>query len=161
MKKLCPFPGLSVTLAATWLVLEGFSPLHLALASLFAIVIPFVSAPFLGALPGVRSVTAAVQLIGRVLWDILVANVVVARLVLGPVSRLRPAFVQVPLTVTHPYAITIFASIVSIVPGSVSIAFTPDARTLLLHVLHVEDGEEFVAMIKERYERPLMEILEC
>jgi multicomponent K+:H+ antiporter subunit E len=161
MKKLCPFPVLSVTLAATWLVLEGLSPLHLALASLFAIAIPLACAPFFDALPGLRSVTAAVRLIGRVLWDIIVANVVVARLVLGPVSRLRPAFVEVPLTVTNPYAITLFASIVSIVPGSVSLAFTADARTLLLHVLHVEDGEQFVAMIKERYERPLMEILQC
>jgi multicomponent K+:H+ antiporter subunit E len=32
---------------------------------------------------------------------------------------------------------------------------------LLVHVLHVEDEKAFIAHVKERYERPLMEILEC
>lgn len=152
---------LSVTLAATWLALAGISPAQLVLALVLAVAIPHVTAPLLGALPGIRSVSTAVRLALRVAWDILVANITVARLVLGPVARLRPGFVQVPLAVTHPHAIALFASLVSIVPGSVSIAFTPDARMLLVHVLDLEDAEHFIATVKERYERPLLEILEC
>jgi multicomponent K+:H+ antiporter subunit E len=152
---------LSVMLAASWLALAGISPPHLALALVLGLAIPHLTAPLLGGLPGMRSIRTAVWLVARVAWDILVANVTVARLVLGPVARLRPGFVLVPLAVTHPHAIAVFAGIVSIVPGSLSIALAPDARTLLLHVLHVEDEEQFVATIKERYERPLMEILEC
>jgi multicomponent K+:H+ antiporter subunit E len=159
--KLWPFPRLSVALAGTWLVLAGLSPLNVALASLFAIVIPRIIAPLLDVLPGLRSVTAAMRLAGRVLWDIVIANITVARLVLGPVSRLRPAFVKVPLTVTHPYAISLFTSMISITPGSIPLALTPDARALLVHVLDVEDEHSFIAHVKERYERPLMEILEC
>lgn len=161
MRKLCPFPTLSMALAGTWLILAGISPLHLVLALLSALAIPLSIAPLLDVLPGVRSLPAAMLLVVRILWDIVIANITVARLVLGPVSRLRPGFVRVPLAVTHPHAIALFASIVSIVPGSVSIALTPDARVLLLHVLHVEDSDHFVAMIKTRYEKPLMEILEC
>ena len=115
----------------------------------------------LGVLPSIRSVTAAMRLAGRVLWDIVIANITVARLVLGPVSRLRPAFVKVPLTATHPYAISLFSSMISITPGSIPLALAPDARTLLVHVLHVEDEKAFIINVKERYERPLMEILEC
>jgi multicomponent K+:H+ antiporter subunit E len=161
MSTLFPFPLLSLVLAATWLALGGISTLHLALAILLALILPLVTAPLLDALPGVRSVSMAAGLTILVAWDIVVANITVARLVLGPVTRLRPGFVRVPLSVTHPYAITLLASIVSIVPGSLSIAFTPDTRTLLLHVLHLEDEKEFVARIKQRYERPLMEMLEC
>lgn len=161
MTKLCPFPMLSIALAGTWLLLAGFSLPHLVLGSLFAIVIPLVIAPMLGVPPGVRSVTGAMRLAGHVLWDIVVANVTVARLVLGPVSRLRPAFVKVPLTATHPFAISLFTSMISITPGSIPLALSPDARTLLVHVLHLEDEEVFVSKVKERYERPLMEILEC
>ena len=161
MTKLCPFPMLSMALAGTWLVLAGFSLPHLVLGSLFAIVIPFTIAPLLGVLPGVRSVTGAMRLAGHVVWDIVIANITVARLVLGPVSRLRPAFVKVPLTATHPYAISLFTSMISITPGSIPLALSPDARTLLVHVLHLEDEQAFVSKIKERYERPLMEILEC
>jgi len=161
MNTLCPFPLLSVMLAAIWLALAGLSPAHLGLALVLALVIPRVTAPFLKGIPGIRSIRAAVRLVLRVAWDIVVANITVARLVLGPIARLRPGFVRVPLDVTHPHAMALFASIVSIVPGSVSIAFTPDSRVLLLHVLHVEDEAHFIATIKARYERPLMEILEC
>ncbi|BFU94393.1 MAG: monovalent cation/H+ antiporter subunit E [Nitrospira sp.] len=161
MNTLCPFPKLSVILAATWLALAGLSPTHLGWALVLGLVIPRVAAPLLKEIPGIRSVRSAARLALRVAWDIVVANITVARLVLGPLARLRPAFVRVPLAVTHPHAIALFASIVSIVPGSVSIALTPDCRVLLLHVLHVEDEAHFVATIKARYEQPLMEILEC
>ncbi len=161
MNRIAPFPILSLALAAVWLALAGISPAQLALAVVLAVVIPRIAAPFLGSLPGLRSVPIAARLVARVLWDIVVANIVVARLVLGPVGRLRPGFLTVPLEVTHPHAIALLASIVSIVPGSVSIGFSADARTLLLHVLHVEDEERFIATIKERYERPLLELLKC
>ena len=161
MNTLFPFPVLSIVLASTWLVLNEISPPHLALALVLSLAIPRITAPLLDALPGIRSASAAVRLAGRVAWDIVLANIAVARLVIGPVRCLRPAFLHVPLAVTHPHAIALFASIVSIVPGSVSIALAPDGRTLLLHVLDVEDAEHFIATIKERYERPLLEILEC
>ncbi|MBX3300818.1 MAG: Na+/H+ antiporter subunit E [Nitrospira sp.] len=161
MNTLCPFPMLSVILAATWLALAGFSPAHLGLALVLALTIPRAVAPLLGGLPGIRSVTGAIRLAGHVVWDILIANIIVARLVLGPVSRLRPAFVKVPVTVTHPSAISLFMSMISITPGSIPLALSPDARTMLVHVLDLEDEEAFIAKVKERYERPLMEILEC
>lgn len=161
MRKLCPFPTLSVALAGTWLMLTGISPLHLVVAPLFALAIPLSIAPLLDVLPGVRSLLAAMRLVAGVLWDILIANITVARLVLGPVSRLRPAFVKVPVAVTHPSAISLFMSMISITPGSVPMALSPDARTMLVHVLDLEDEEAFIAKVKERYERPLVEILEC
>ncbi len=158
--RICPFPILSAGLAATWLALTGISPLQLIAALALGLAIPRLAASLLAALPKVRAVGAAVRLTAVVAWDVLLANVAVARLVLGPSSRLQPGFVRVPLAVTHPHAIALFASIVSIVPGSVSIAFSPDTKTLLLHVLHVEDEQGFIDRIKGRYERPVMEILE-
>ncbi len=161
MKKALPFPGLSLALAGCWLVLTEMSSAQAALAIVLALAIPHITAPFLGQLPGIRSTGTALRLAGIVMWDIVLANIAVARLVLGPVPRLRPGFVHVPLAVTHPHAIALFAGIVSIVPGSLSIAFSPDARTLLLHVLDLEDANHFVTRIKERYERPIMDMLEC
>jgi multicomponent K+:H+ antiporter subunit E len=161
MRTICPFPRLSMALASTWLILAGFSPAQVAAGLLFALAIPLTIAPLLDVLPTVRSVSAAMMLVARVLWDIVVANVVVARLVLGRVKRLRPAFVAIPVSVTDPAAISLFMSMISITPGSVPIALSPDSRWMLVHVLDLEDEAAFIAMVKDRYERPLMEILEC
>ena len=48
-----------------------------------------------------------------VAWDAVVANVAVARLVLGPSSRLRPALVKVPLDTKHRDAAALLASIIT------------------------------------------------
>ena len=42
--------------------------------------------------------------------------------------------------------------------GSVSSVLSDDRRHLLVHVLHLEDADAVIAHIKNRYEKPLMEI---
>ena len=93
-----------------------------------------------------------------VLWDIVVANVVVARLVLGPPGRLRPVYVEVPLELEQPLAIALLGSIITMTPGTVSSDLSDDRRRLLVHVLDTGDPQALVANIKARYERPLKEI---
>jgi len=87
-----------------------------------------------------------------------VSNVEVARRILGPESALRPGFVELPLALTDPFAIATLAGIITMTPGTLSCAVAPDARTLLVHALHLEDADALVAEIKSRYEAPLMEI---
>jgi multicomponent K+:H+ antiporter subunit E len=90
-----------------------------------------------------------------------VANVAVARLVLGPQAWLRPAFVEVPLDTQHPQVAALLAMIVTMTPGTVS-ADIDDRRTrLLVHVLDTGDAAGVARTIKARYERPLREIFGC
>ncbi|MGZ8264371.1 MAG: hypothetical protein ACXW2I_09150 [Burkholderiales bacterium] len=42
-----------------------------------------------------------------------------------------------------------------------SAALAPDGRVLHVHALSARDPAVLVATIKERYERPLLEIFEC
>src|SRR5690606_31069759 len=101
-----------------------------------------------------------VRLIGVVIYDIVIANLRMVVLILGPRSRLRPHFVTVPVTAREPFTITLFASIISLTPGTVSANLSGDRRTLLVHDLDVEDADVSVKRMKERYERRRMEIFE-
>lgn len=162
MNRLLRFPILSAVLAAAWIALAGgFSVQHVLLAAILAITIPLVAAPFIDHLPKVTSVRAVLRLVVRVTWDIVLANVAVARLVLGPRDRLRPAFVEVPLALTHPQSIALLASIVTMTPGTVSAELVHDGRTLVVHALDCEDAGKLVTDIKQRYEKPLLEIFQC
>jgi multicomponent K+:H+ antiporter subunit E len=93
-----------------------------------------------------------------VLADIVVANLRVARLVLGPRSALRPRFVRIPLDITHPRGVNLLAAIITLTPGTVSADLGEDRRTLLVHGLAVPDERAVIAAIKARYEVPLREI---
>lgn len=162
MKRLLPHPLTSAVLAAGWLLLAGFSVAHLVLALVLAVLLPHFTRRFIGEAMGHargwRGLGRAVPFTLLVTWDIVVANVAVARLILGPPGRLRPAYVEVPIALEQPLAISLLASIVSMTPGTVSSDLSADRRRLLVHVLDADDPRAVVEQIKSRYERPLAEI---
>jgi multicomponent K+:H+ antiporter subunit E len=162
MSRLLPHPWLSGALFVASLMLWGsLGPLQLAGSAVLAAVIPLVLAPLDAPRVALARPAVAVRLVLLVLWDIVVANVAVARLILGPMGRLRPAFVEVPLDSPHSHVATLLAMIVTMTPGTVS-ADIDDRRTrLLVHVLDTADAAGLVAAIKTRYERPLKEIFGC
>lgn len=153
-------PWLSVLLAVSWLLLQHtLAPVHLISAVLIGLVVPRLLHDFLPAMAPVRLVPA-VRLMGVVLWDIVLSNFVVARLVLGPVSRPQPAWVTVPLALSHPTAISLLASIITTTPGTVSCTVDEQRRIILVHALDCSDPAQMAADIKARYERPLLAIYE-
>jgi multicomponent K+:H+ antiporter subunit E len=58
-------------------------------------------------------------------------------------------------------ALTMLTSIISLTPGTVSADLSSDHKTLLVHGLDVPDAAELVAIIKQRYEAPLLEVFTC
>ena len=151
-------PWLSALLALSWLLLQHtLIPFHLISALLIGIVVPRLLHGFLPPATPLRLRPAA-RLMLVVTWDIVVSNVTVARLVLGPMSRPRPAWVKVPLDLQHPAAVSLLASIITTTPGTVSCSIDEEGRYILVHALNCDDPEQMAAEIKARYERPLMAI---
>lgn len=159
--RLFPHPVLSAALLAVWLLLNNtVAAGHILLGAILAVAIPLVIEPFWHRERIFRRPQVLFRLVPIVLWDIVVANVTVTRLVLGPSGRLEPRFIEVPLEVTHPFAISALASIVTMTPGTVSAVVSEDRRRLLVHGLHVPDEAAVVASIKARYEVPVRELFE-
>ena len=162
MKRWLPHPVLSILLFIAWLLLSAdLSLAHIVLAAILAWAIPYVCRSFLAGLPAVKSPWAALRLLFVVTYDIVVANVVVARLILGSPKKLRPLFVEMPITLTQPMSISLLASIITMTPGTVSAELTDDNRVLIIHALDCADPSALIADIQNRYEKPLMEIFGC
>jgi len=161
-----PHPWLAAWLLAGWLLLnQTTAPGHVLLGGLLAIVIarampPAPSHAARRGARGLRRAAVALRLCAVVLRDVVVANVQVATRILGPQARLRPGFVWVPLAAQRPVSITLLAGIVTMTPGTVSAEVTQDRRHLLVHGLDIADAEALVAEIRQRYETPIMELLE-
>jgi multicomponent K+:H+ antiporter subunit E len=157
-----PMPIHSLLLFVIWLLVNNtVAPGHLLLATFLAIVIPLMTAGMQTPQPKFRRPLLTVKYILMVLWDIIVANLEVALLVLGPSKKLVPAFIAVPLDIQHEFPITILASTVSLTPGTVSAEISEDRQWLYVHVLHLRNKDQLIASIKQRYEQPLKEIFEC
>lgn len=159
MTRLLPHPVLSALVGLTWLGLNNtLAPAHVLLAIVIALALPPLIGRFLPELPRLRAPGKLVRLMLVVLGDILVANVEVARRILGRESALRPAFIRVPLDIQDPLGIATLAAIVTLTPGTLSADLADAGRSLLVHALHVDDESGLVATIKQRYEAPLRAI---
>jgi multicomponent K+:H+ antiporter subunit E len=94
-----------------------------------------------------------------VTWDILVANIQVAWIVISvPNDKLKPAWIVIPLELVEPEAITILAGTITLTPGTVSADLSDGGHSLLVHVLHTDDPDAVRDEILTRYHRRLKEI---
>jgi multicomponent K+:H+ antiporter subunit E len=152
-------PVLSLLIAATWLLLqESLAVPQLITAAALGWLLPRLLDGFLGPVTRLRAPLTMLRFIALVLWDIVVSNITVAKLVLDPRSRPQPAWVRVPLTLQHPTAISLLASVITTTPGTVSCVVDEQRREILVHALDCADPAEMAAQMKQRYEVPLLEI---
>lgn len=161
-RRLLPHPLLTALLALVWLLLANdFSFGHVVLGLLLGWAIPLFTLRFWPDKVTIRRPATLGRFIAVVLYDIVMANLSVARLILIGPRRLKPAFVVVPLALRSDLAISLLANTICLTPGTVSSRLSQDRRSLLVHALDVDDAEALVASIKQRYEAPLREVFEC
>ena len=160
MRRLFPHPILSALLVLTWLLLvNDFRWGSLVFGMILGLVIPLLIKPYWPYRSSLKSLPKYSAYILLVFWDIIVANVQVARIVLfKPNSQLRPAWIVIPLEIRTPEAITVLAGTITLTPGTVSCDLSTCGHALLVHCLHAPDPDSVVVDIKTRYESRLKEI---
>lgn len=161
MKHLLPHPLLSAILLVIWLLLVNeLSVGQLLLGSVLGWAVPLYTARFWPEQVHVHRPLLLLRFIVVVLYDILVANIAVARLILGRQEALQPVFLVMPLSLRSEVAISLLANTISLTPGTVSAYLSADRRCLIVHSLHATEPDELLATMRQRYEAPLKEILE-
>jgi multicomponent K+:H+ antiporter subunit E len=162
MRRLVPRPALSLALFLLWAALNNAASLGaLLLGLLLALALPHIVSPFWPDVLRIERPGLALRFGTRVAWDILRANWVVARLVVGPVAALRPTFIDVPLDLRDPFAATVLGSVVSLTPGTVSVDVDRECWVLRVHALDAPDPEALILQIKQHYEKPIRGIFSC
>lgn len=160
--RLVPHPLLSVTLTLVWLALVNDVTLgDLLLGAALGLIVPIMTAAYWPNRPKLRKPLGFAAYMLIVLWDILVANVQVAMIILfRKRESIRSHWIDLPLDLTSPEAITVLAGTITMTPGTVSAMLSADASNILVHCLHADDPDEVRDAIKTRYERRLKEIFE-
>lgn len=162
MKRWLPHPLLTPVLALIWLLLNNSASVgQLALGLLLGWAIPLFTLPFWPERVRLRRPLSLLRFLRFFFYDVLVANLAVARLVLIGPRALHPLFVQVPLDLRHDLAISLLANTTCLTPGTVSARLSEDRRFLLVHALDCTDPQALIDTIKTRFEAPLKEIFEC
>ncbi|HEX2199112.1 MAG TPA: Na+/H+ antiporter subunit E [Burkholderiales bacterium] len=162
MSRWLPYPLLSLSLLAMWLLLNRtLAPGQVLLGALLALGGALALAKLQAPEGRVRRGVAIVEMVWLVLVDVVRSNLAVARLVLYRRTSKRVAgFVYMPLAVRHPGAMAVLACILTATPGTSWARLDAAHHILVIHVFDLIDEQAWLQRFKERYERRLMEIFE-
>lgn len=157
MRRLLPYPLLALALVVMWLLLSGYSVGQLILAVFFSIAAVHAFSALGEASPRIRRWLVIPELLGVVLWDILLSNIAVARIILAR-PRHRSGFITVPLRIRHPSALGVLSVIITATPGTAWFDYSSARNEVLVHILDLDDEQHWKDLIADRYERRLLEI---
>lgn len=161
MRRLLPHPLLTPILTVVWLLLNNsIAPGQIVLGLILGWAIPLLSIRFWPDKVYIYKPLTLMRYIMVVLIDIVIANFIVARRILGNPDRLKPAFAKLPLDLTSDLAISLLANSITLTPGTLSARLSSDRKYLLIHALNETDPDALIVTIKQRYERLLKEIFE-
>jgi multicomponent K+:H+ antiporter subunit E len=162
MLRILPHPLLTLLLTVVWLMLVNSVTVGAVILGLaFGILIPLLTSAYWPNRPKLRRPLKVVTYVLIVVWDICVANLVVAKTILFRRNAdLRSNWVTIPLDLSSPEAITVLAGTITMTPGTVSSDISACGRALLVHCLDAPDPDAVREDIKYRYERRLKEIFE-
>lgn len=92
----------------------------------------------------------------RILWlvlyflkELVVSSLKVAGAVLAPRPRYRPGIVALPLDARSDLERLAVANLITLTPGTLSLDFSEDERTLYVHGMFVDDAESLRAELRE------------
>lgn len=147
---------LNVLLALAWTALTGnFAVGNFAFGYLLGLVALFFARGQFSSGPHYfRRTLAAIWFVIDVVWQLVLANLKVARTVLfTPTSELRPGIVAVPLDLRTEAEITTLANLITLTPGTLSLDVSDDRSVLYVHSIEVDDPATFRRGIKGGFER--------
>jgi len=149
-------------LTIVWLLLVNKVTVgNLILGFALGVIIPFLTEPYWEKRPPLKKPFRIIEYVLLVLWDICVANVIVAGIILTKSNRsTQSQWVRIPLDLKKPEAITVLAGTITMTPGTVSSCLSADASEILVHALDAPNPDAVRDEIKRRYERRLKEIFE-
>ncbi len=162
LRRVLPHPVLTLILILIWAILNSSISLGtIVFGTILGVLIPLATVAYWPDMPRGIRFGKLVSYTILVVWDILVANVQVAWIVMTkPNAKMQSKWVNIPLDIKTPEAITMLAGTITLTPGTVTADVSDEGHCLLVHALDAEDADAVRDDIKQRYEARLKEIFE-
>lgn len=151
---------LNLVLALTWGAMTGsFTVENLVIGFAIGFLVLYVAQRREGRSPYATRVLEVIGFVGFYLWELLLANLRVAHDVLSLRPMSRPGIIAITLDSRTDAEITLFANLLTMTPGDLSIDVSTDRKVLYVHSLYLFDVEEARAEIEDGFEARVLKVL--
>ncbi|MCC5892300.1 MULTISPECIES: Na+/H+ antiporter subunit E [Exiguobacterium] len=150
---------LNTVIAIMWAVLwNSYTGVDFLLGYIVGIFILFVLRRFLHFDFYMRRVFAAFKLIALFIKELIMSNIDVVKVLLSPKFDIEPGIIEVPTQLKSDWELTLLASLISLTPGTLSMDFSEDKKSIFVHSIHVPDKEQMIREIHDTFEKAIMEV---
>lgn len=152
--------GTNLLMALLWAALIGpFTPANLLVGFVIGYIVLWLCSAGRERPAYARRTIAGVELAAFTFYELLMANLRVARYTVSRLRTLRPAVLGVPLepdlTDTE---ITLLASLITLTPGTLTLDVARDRSVMYVHFMHVDDIDQAITAVKNGFERRIMKV---
>jgi multicomponent Na+:H+ antiporter subunit E len=150
---------LNLIIAIIWMFLqESYTFNDFLLGYLLGIWMLFLLRRFIPGEFYLKRVIAIIYLIFLFLKELVLANIEVLKLVYQPKLSLEPGIFALPTELKSNWEITLLANLITLTPGTLSVAVSNDNRLIYIHAVDIPDVEDTITQIKETFEKAIMEV---
>ncbi|MRG86673.1 Na+/H+ antiporter subunit E [Salinibacillus xinjiangensis] len=105
-----------------------------------------------------KRVFRIIKLIFLFVKELILSNINILKLVYKPKLNFQPGIFALPTDLKSNWEITLLANLISLTPGTLSIAVSHDHAYLYIHAMDIPDAEEEINSIKETFEKAILEV---
>lgn len=147
---------LNLLLALAWMALTGqFDPLNFIAGFVLGYLLLRLTHRRGEPLAYFRKAMLVIRFAGFYLWELVLANLRVARAVLSVKPKLAPAVIAIPLEARSDLAITLLANLITLTPGSLTLDISTDRSVMYVHTMQADDIDQVRLELKELEARVL------
>jgi multicomponent Na+:H+ antiporter subunit E len=151
---------LNLLLSLAWIGLTGeFTPVNFALGCTLGYLMLWLALRTDPSVTYFKKVPQVLRFLIFFSWEIIQSNLRVIYDVLTPGHRMKPGIVAIPLDVKTDLEITVFANLITLTPGTLSLDTSKDRSTLYIHAMYIDDVDSFKQNLKNGLEKRLLEVL--
>ncbi|WP_080874683.1 Na+/H+ antiporter subunit E [Oceanobacillus timonensis] len=150
---------INVLLAILWMFLQNeYTAVNFISGYVIGILILFIIRRFLKFEFYLKRVWAIIKLIYLFIVELIKANIDVVKVVLKPKQDHQPGIVAVRTKLESHFEISILAALITLTPGTISMDFSQDSKTIYIHSLDVPDKESMIKNVHDSFEKAIMEV---
>lgn len=151
---------LNILLAIAWVLLVGEVEFeNFVEGMIVGYLILWISRSALGGTKYFSKIPVTIKFIFYFIKELIMANLRVAFDIITPKDYMNPGIIAFPLDAKTDLEIALFANLLTLTPGTLSLDVSSDKKTLYVHALYVKDADGFRNELKNGLEKRLLEVL--
>src|SRR5699024_3549512 len=90
--------------------------------------------------------------------ELILSNIEIVKFVYRKKNDFEPGIFAMPIEVKQNWEITLLANLITLTPGTLTVAISNDNSTLFIHAMYIDDIDDSINDIKNTFEKAIMEV---